>query len=68
MMPCTEVGLLSRGHNVRSSGGDLLVAFSIIAIALAAITVIINFLPVLTLAALVLLAVLSSFLEGRVPP
>jgi hypothetical protein len=44
---------------------DLLAVFSIIAISLAAITIVIHLLPLLILAALMLLPVWSSFLRNR---
>jgi hypothetical protein len=44
---------------------DILAVFSIVAVSLAAITIVIRLLPLLMLAALVLLAVWSSFLRNR---
>jgi branched-subunit amino acid transport protein len=44
---------------------DILAVFSIVAVSLAAITIVIRLLPLLMLAALVLLAVWGSFLRNR---
>ena len=52
---CYLVGIMS----------DILAVFSIVAVSLAAITIVIRLLPLLMLAALLLLAVWSSFLRNR---